>query len=179
MVQTASGANTYYSSRYILRSFSRGIKVKINHLASLLKPYLLVITLMLPQFCQAADSAQQSASLYSRLGGYDAVTAVVSDLLPRLISDPQLGRFWANRGADGMLREKQLLVDFIVNAAGGPLLYTGRDMVVSHKGMRISESDWKIFMGHVHTTLDKFKLPKREYTDVIGFIESQKPLMVE
>ena len=127
----------------------------------------------------SAENAQQPASLYSRLGGYDAVTAVVSDLLPRLISDPQLGRFWANRGTDGMLREKQLVVNFIVNAAGGQLLYTGRDMVVSHQGMKISESDWTIFMGHLHATLDKFKLPKREYADVIGFMDSQKPLMVE
>lgn len=153
--------------------------MNIKHILSLLKPYFLVITLFLPQLGHAADNAQQSASLYSRLGGYDAVTAVVSDLLPRLISDPQLGRFWANRGTDGMLREKQLVVNFIVSAAGGPLLYTGRDMVVSHKGMKISESDWRIFMGHLHATLDKFKLPKREYADVIGFIDSQKPLMVE
>jgi hemoglobin len=153
--------------------------VNIKYIASMLKPYLLVLTLLLPQFSHAADTAQQPASLYSRLGGYDAVTAVVNDLLPRLISDPQLGRFWANRGADGMQREKQLVINFIVSAAGGPLLYTGRDMVVSHKGMKISESDWRIFMGHLHATLDKFKLPKREYTDVIGFIDSQKPLMVE
>ena len=153
--------------------------MNINRIASLLKPYLLVIALLLPQFSQAADNAQQQASLYSRLGGYDAVVAVVNDLLPRLIADPQLGRFWANRGTDGMLREKQLLVNFIVGAAGGPLLYTGRDMMVTHKGMRISESDWRIFMGHLHATLDKFKLPKREYADVIGFMDSQKPLMVE
>ncbi len=153
--------------------------MNIKNIASFLKPYLLVITLLLPQLGHAADNAQQSASLYSRLGGYDAVNAVVGDLLPRLISDPQLGRFWANRGSDGMLREKQLVVNFISSAAGGPLLYTGRDMVVSHKGMRISESDWKLFMGHLHATLDKFKLPQREYSDVIGFIESQKPLMVE
>jgi hemoglobin len=36
-------------------------------------------------------------SLYERLGGYDAIAAVVNELLPRLENDPQLGRFWANR----------------------------------------------------------------------------------
>jgi hemoglobin len=153
--------------------------VNMKHIASLLSPFLLAITLLLPQFSHAADNTQQPASLYSRLGGYDAVTAVVNDLLPRLMADPQLGRFWENRGTDGLLREKQLLINFIVSSAGGPLLYTGRDMVVSHKGMKISESDWRIFMGHLHATLDKFKLPKREYADVIGFIDSTKPLMVE
>ena len=136
--------------------------MNMKHLASLPGAFLLAISLLLPQAGQAADNTQQTASLYSRLGGYDAVTAVVNDLLPRLMADPQLGRFWENRGADGLLREKQLLINFIVSSAGGPLLYTGRDMVVSHKGMKISESDWKIFMGHVRATLDKFKLAKRE-----------------
>jgi hemoglobin len=36
-------------------------------------------------------------TLYERLGGYDAITAVANDLLPRLQADPQLGRFWARR----------------------------------------------------------------------------------
>jgi hypothetical protein len=32
------------------------------------------------------------STLYERLDGYDAITAVASDLLPRLQTDPQLGR---------------------------------------------------------------------------------------
>jgi hemoglobin len=52
-------------------------------------------------------------TLYERLGGYDAITAVADDLLPRLQADPQLGRFWAHRGEDGLKREKQLLIDFL------------------------------------------------------------------
>jgi hemoglobin len=50
---------------------------------------------------------EQSKSLYTRLGGYDAINAVVEDLLPKLVNDSQLGRFWQNRGADGMRRENQ------------------------------------------------------------------------
>jgi hypothetical protein len=42
----------------------------------------------------------QTKSFYDRLGGHDAITAVANDLLPRLQADPQLGRFWAHRGAD-------------------------------------------------------------------------------
>ena len=51
-------------------------------------------------------------TLYARLGGYDAVAAVTEALLQRLNADPQLGRFWKNRGNDGVRREKQLLVDY-------------------------------------------------------------------
>lgn len=122
---------------------------------------------------------EQKASLYTRLGGYDAISAVVDDLVQRLAADPKLGRFWAHRGTDGIKREKQLVVDFIVNQAGGPLNYGGRDMVISHKGMRISNEDWSIFMGHLNATLVKFKVPNTEKADVVNFIDSLKVTMVE
>ena len=44
--------------------------------------------------------SHETKTLYDRLGGYDAITAVANDRLPRLQTDPQLGRFWAHRGED-------------------------------------------------------------------------------
>jgi hemoglobin len=85
-------------------------------------------------------------TLYERLGGYDAISAVANDLLSRLEADPQLGRFWAHRGQDGVRREKQLLIDFLCASAGGPIYYRGRDMVLTHRGMRINDSDWNVFL---------------------------------
>ena len=113
-------------------------------------------------------------TLYARLGGYDAIAAVADHLVARLRSDPQLGRFWANRGEDGIRREKQLLVDFLCASAGGPLYYTGRDMATSHRGMAISEQDWEVFLGHVNATLDGFAVPAPERQEVLGFVSSTK-----
>ena len=118
-------------------------------------------------------------SLYERLGGYDAISAVSNDLVDRLQTDPQLGRFWQHRGEDGLKRERQLLVDFLCAASGGPLYYTGRDMKLSHKGMRISESDWNIFLKHAAATLDKFKVPQPERDEVVAFVLSTKADIVE
>jgi len=118
-------------------------------------------------------------SLYERLGGYDAITAVVNDLLPRLQGDPQLGRFWAHRGADGVEREKQLLIDFLCSVAGGPVYYRGRDMRLAHRGMRISESDWSTFLNHAAATLAKFHVPANEQRDVVTFVQSLKKEIVE
>jgi len=119
------------------------------------------------------------ATLYARLGGYDAITAVAETLLPRLNSDPALGRFWAHRGEDGIRREKQLLVDFLCDRAGGPLYYTGREMLLSHKGMNISASDWGAFIGHLEATLDHFGVPERERSEVLAFIDSTRADIVE
>ena len=123
--------------------------------------------------------AKKPESLYARLGGYDAIAAVVENLLPRLMSDARLGRFWQNRGDDGMRREKQLLIDFLCASAGGPIYYTGRDMALSHKGMKINGTDWANFIGHLNATLDAFQVPQQERSEVLSFIESTKADIVE
>jgi len=118
-------------------------------------------------------------TLYTRLGGYDAIAAVVNDLLPRLQADKRLTRYWLNRGEDGIKREKQLLIDFLAASAGGPMYYTGRDMKTSHKGMKIAEADWSAFLGHLHGTLDAFKVPQVERDEVVAFVQSTKADIVE
>jgi hemoglobin len=118
-------------------------------------------------------------SLYERLGGYDAIFAVTNDLLDRMEKDPQLGRFWQHRGTDGVKRERQLIVDFLVAATGGPLYYKGRDMKLSHQGMRISEGDWTIFLKHADATLKAFNVRQAEYDEVVAFMQSTKADIVE
>ena len=118
-------------------------------------------------------------SLYERLGGYDGITAFANDLLPRLMADSPLGRFWQNRGDDGLAREKQLLIDYLCSSAGGPVYYTGRDMKTSHKGMKISEDDWSIFLHHAGATMDALQVPAPERNDVVAFVSSLKGDMVE
>lgn len=118
-------------------------------------------------------------SLYERLGGYDAIAAVAHELVARVRADSQLGRFWQHRGEDGVAREIQLLIDFLCYAAGGPMYYTGRGMQLAHRGMRISERDWEILIGHVTGTLDHFQVPETEAQTVLGFIGSTKAEIVE
>jgi hemoglobin len=118
-------------------------------------------------------------SLYERLGGYDGITAFANDLLPCLQADSQLGRFWQNRGDDGIAREKQLLIDYLCASAGGPMYYTGRDMKTSHRGMKISESDWAIFLQHAGATMETLQLPKQECNEIVAFVLSLKADIVE
>ena len=124
------------------------------------------------------DSKQ--ASLYTRLGGYDAIAAVVDDLLPRLRSDELLSRFWTSpRSVDTLNRERQLAVDFIASAAGGPTFYLGRDMKTSHKGMGITKADYEAFMRCLAVTLDTFKVSEPERSEVVAFATSLEPGIVE
>ncbi len=118
-------------------------------------------------------------SLYERLGGYDAICAATDDLLGRLQSDPQLKDYWKGSSNDNRRKARQLVVDFMVEAAGGPAFYTGRDMKISHAGMGISENDWGVFMRHAGATLDHFGVPAREREEVLAFFTSLKGEIVE
>ncbi|MBT5376481.1 MAG: group 1 truncated hemoglobin [Nitrospinaceae bacterium] len=118
-------------------------------------------------------------TLYDRLGGYDGLTAFANDLLPRLQNDAQLGRFWKNRGDDGIAREKQLLIDFLCSATGGPIYYTGRDMKITHKGMGINENDWEIFLEHAGTTMKALQVQTQECDEVVAFVLSLKEDIVD
>lgn len=119
------------------------------------------------------------ATLYERLGGYDAISAVANDLLPRMQADAQLARFYQHRGEDGLKRSRQLLVDFLCSSAGGPLYYTGRDMKITHKGMKISESDWSAFLGYLNATLAALHVPQPESDEVVALMQSTRSDIVE
>jgi hemoglobin len=121
-----------------------------------------------------------ATSLYTRLGGYDAIAAVIDDLLPRLRADALLSRFWTSpRSVDTNNRERQLAVDFIAAAAGGPTFYLGRDMRQSHKGMGITKADYAAFMRCLSVTLDRFEVSELERSEVVGFVTSLEPEIVE
>ena len=119
------------------------------------------------------------ASLYERLSGYDGISGFVGAFFSRVKADPRIGRFWQNRGEDGVRREKQLLIDFLCASAGGPLVYVGRDMETSHRGMGIDKSDWNTFRTHLEATLDHFDVPTAERADVLAFIDSTKNDIVD
>ena len=120
------------------------------------------------------------ASLYTRLGGYDAIAAMIDDLLPGLRSDELLSRFWVSpRSLDTHNRERQLAIDFIASAAGGPTFYLGRDMRMSHKGMGITKADHAAFMRCLSVTLDTFAVPEPERSEVVAFTTSLESEIVE
>jgi hemoglobin len=120
-----------------------------------------------------------TTTLYERLGGYDAIAAVVDALMVRIKADGKLRRFYDHRGADGIAREQQLLVDFLCASAGGPMVYTGRAMKPVHVGMRLDDEDWKRAMVYLTATLDAFEVPEQEKGEVMSFHENLKSDIVE
>jgi hemoglobin len=135
----------------------------------------LVLSLLV---CSSLFAADQP-SLYKRLGGYDALAAVTDDFIGRMATDKTLGRYFAGHSKDSLMRIRQLVVDQLCAATGGPCVYIGRDMKSAHQGMGISEADWNTAAGHLVATLDKFKVPEKEKGELLGILGPMKGAIVE
>lgn len=127
----------------------------------------------------ALADAHMEQTLYKRLGGYDAIAAVTDDFIGRLASDKSLQKFFVGHSKESLGRIRQLVVDQLCAATGGPCIYIGRDMKSSHQGMGITEADWNASVAHLVATLDKFKVPEREKKEVLGAISGLKNDIVE
>ena len=118
-------------------------------------------------------------TLYQRLGGYDALAAVTDDFIGRMAADPKLARFFAGHSRDSLTRIRQLIVDQLCAATGGPCAYVGRDMKTAHAGMGIGEEDWNAAAAHLVATLDKLQVPAAEKEEVLALVSSLKADIVE
>ena len=141
-------------------------------LRKLAMPAVLGMALLLAA-CQTTMAPQKS--LYERLGGKDAITAVVDDFVANVAADKRINGYFAKTNIPNLKRN---LVDQICQATGGPCSYTGRDMKTAHKGMGITDADFNALVGDLQTTLNKFKVPDKEQSELLGILGPLKPQIV-
>ena len=136
-------------------------------------PLALLAALLLGA-CQQMGMTPQK-SLYERLGGKEAITAVVDDFVANVAADNRINGFFAKANIP---RLKANLVDQICQATGGPCTYTGRDMKTAHKGMGITDADFNALVQDLQKSLNKFKVPDKEQGELLGVLGSLKPQVV-
>lgn len=136
-----------------------------------------VIAVAVP--AQSTSAPSSAPSLYKRLGGYDAIAAVMDEFLARLATDKQLSRFLVGMSENSKGRLRQLAVEQVCQATGGPCVYIGRDTKTAHKGLGITGSDWDLSVKHLVAALDKFKVPAKEKEELLAIVSSLKPDIVE
>jgi hemoglobin len=138
----------------------------------------LVLSLLLTMSA-TAFAASQEKSLYERVGGYNALAAVVDDFIVRLVSDKQFEKFFIGQSDDSKKRIRQHILDQFCAATGGPCVYTGREMKKSHAGLGITNAEWDGAAKHLVASLDKFKVPEKEKGEILAFVTSLKKDIVE
>jgi hemoglobin len=125
------------------------------------------------------DYHTSEAPLYTRIGGYDAIAAIIDELFALMRADSRFARFGAGRSLDSRQRAQHLTVDLICSASGGPCYYIGRDMRTSHAGLQITGSEWDACMELTRIALSKHSVASRETAEFIGLFERYRDEIVE
>jgi len=142
-------------------------------LRKLALPATLCAALLLSACQDTSMKPVADKSLYDRLGGKGAITAVVDDFVGNVAADKRINGFFAKADVP---RLKMNLVDQICQATGGPCVYKGKDMRTAHHGMGISDADFNALVEDLVKTLDKFNVPakeKGELLNILGPLKSQ------
>ena len=121
--------------------------------------------------CASAPAPKAEATLYERLGGQNAIVAVVDDFVANVAADARINAQFANTSIP---RLKTLLVEQICAGTGGPCKYTGRDMKAAHAHLAITDADFGALVEDLVKTLDKFKVPAKEKGELLGILGPMK-----
>jgi hemoglobin len=116
-----------------------------------------------------------TGTLFERLGGLPAITAVVDEFVNRTTSDARIKYRFFNTDPVGL---KRLLTEFVSHATGGAVAYTGRDMASSHAGMDLVDDEFTALVENLVGALDKFNVPAREKGELLGALGPLKPQIV-
>ena len=125
--------------------------------------------------------SEKEKSLYARLGGKKAITAVVNEFVNNVAADDRINKFFADTAKDPKRLEafKGKLVDQICQASGGPCKYKGKDMKTAHAGMGVSEADFNALVEDLVKALDKFNVGATEKNELLGALGGMKGDIVE
>lgn len=115
-------------------------------------------------------------SLYERLGGMDSIAGVVEDFRDRVAKDDRINQKFAKTD---LVRLRQMLIDQVCEAAGGPCKYTGRSMKEAHAGMRVTSGEFDALVQDLVATLNHFKVGKTEQDEILGVLGPLKTDIVE
>lgn len=118
--------------------------------------------------CAATPPA---ASLYDRLGGLPAITAVVDKSVDRHTVDPRTRRSFENINLKAL---KASIVSQVCSATGGPCKYEGAPMIKAHQGLAITPLEFDTAIGHIRASLDELHVGAREQQEFLQIVLPMK-----
>jgi hemoglobin len=120
---------------------------------------------------EMVQSTQADSTLYERLGGRPGIERIVEDIWENHINNPKINKRYADSDPQNV---KRLVTEMCCAGFGGPETYTGRDMITTHKGMNISDTEFVAVCDDVLDALDKHNVGKRERDEVLCILYSLK-----
>lgn len=114
---------------------------------------------------------ENATTLYDKLGGEEAITAVVNYFYELVLADDTVNHFFRNTD---MEKQRKHQAKFIGFALGGPNQYTGASMAKAHAGMDLSEEHFNAIATHLHDALAHFNVGADEINQVLAKVSTLK-----
>ena len=111
------------------------------------------------------------ASLYERLGGEEKIRAITVDILNNHLNNDAIKVRYQDSDRDEVIR---IVTEFICAGTGGPQAYTGRDMLTTHRGMNINETEYLAVVDDIMAALDSNGIGEREKQEMLMIAYSLK-----
>ncbi len=143
--------------------------------------FLLAGGLITMQSCKKeAVNPEPEASLYDRLGGIEAISAVTDQFLTNVVSNNEINFFFAEtiQNPFRVANLRNHLIDQICEAAGGPCTYKGEDMKTAHAGMNITTAQFNSLVGDLVEALNQFNVPATEQNQLLSVLGGLAPDIV-
>jgi hemoglobin len=136
-----------------------------------------------------AKQTMSEKSLYERLGGVFAIAAVVDHFSDAVVKNPIFGqksknpqlREWHTKSLGRLPGLKFMRTLWVCDVAGGPFKFTATKpgktalgLEEAHRELRISPAEFDEVAAELGRTLDFFKVPKSEKTEVLAAFAAHK-----
>jgi hemoglobin len=110
-------------------------------------------------------------SIYSEVGGSEAIDAVVSEFYDRVLADGQLVHFFEGMEMEELHAHQ---VQFISSVTGGPVDYTGADMREAHAHLAIGDADFDAVADHLAAALQENGVQDENIETIMSEVEALK-----
>ncbi|MFU8868210.1 group I truncated hemoglobin [Natronococcus sp.] len=114
-------------------------------------------------------------TLYERLGGQDAIGAVVDEFYDRVLEDERVAYYFEDVD---MQKQRAHQTQFISSVTGGPVEYSGAEMEAAHEGMGITPTEFDAIATHLDETLASFDVDDEDRRAVMEAVASYRPEIV-
>lgn len=110
-------------------------------------------------------------TLYERLGGEDAIAAVVDEFYDRVVADEQVAHYFEDVD---MQAQRAHQAQFISSVTGGPVEYSGAEMAAAHAHLDITPADFRAIAAHLEAALVEFDVDEEDREAVLEEIASYR-----
>lgn len=117
-----------------------------------------------------AQASPDAKSLYERLGRYDTIAATVDELLRRMLADASLAPILTRQTPDTRARLRQLTVDQVCAATGGPCVFSGLSRQATLAGLSLTKEQWEATASHLSAALESLKVAAPEREELVATV---------